>query len=164
VEPNYKLGNIHETHLLELVASPTQRKFGLDKRDTLTKQCQECEVRALCNGGCPKDRFALAKDGEPGQNYLCEGLYRFFTHTRPAMMYMGRMVSEGRAPAEVMGWYKAEDARRGPYATCRCGSERKFRFCHGAREAPPPPKPSELPASASAAEVLAPTAPGSASA
>jgi uncharacterized protein len=158
VEPRYKLGNIHETHLLELVASPAQRKFGLDKRDTLTKQCQECEVRALCNGGCPKDRFALAKDGEPGQNYLCEGLYLFFTHTRPAMMYMGRMVSEGRAPAEVMGWYKAEDARRGPYATCRCGSGRKFRFCHGSREAPPPPKPSDMPPSASAAEVLAPVA------
>jgi uncharacterized protein len=157
VEPNFKLGNIHETHLLELVASPAQRKFGLDKRDTLTKQCQECEVRALCNGGCPKDRFALSKDGEPGQNYLCEGLYRFFTHTRPAMMYMGRMVSEGRAPAEVMGWYKAEDARRGPYATCRCGSGRKFRFCHGSREVPPLPKPADMPPSASAAEVLAPT-------
>jgi uncharacterized protein len=159
VEPSYKLGNIHETHLLDLVASPAQRKFGLDKRDTLTAQCRECDVRALCNGGCPKDRFALAKDGEPGQNYLCEGLYQFFNHTRPAMMYMGQMFSQGRAPAEVMGWYKAEDARRGPYAECRCGSGRKFRFCHGSREAPPLPKPTDVPLSASAAEVLAPTPP-----
>jgi uncharacterized protein len=159
VEPSYKLGNIHETHLLELVASPAQRKFGLDKRDTLTAKCRECDVRALCNGGCPKDRFALAKDGEPGQNYLCEGLYLFFNHTRPAMMYMGQMFSQGRAPAEVMGWYKAEDARRGPYAECRCGSGRKFRFCHGSREAPPLPKPTDMPLSASAAEVLAPTPP-----
>ena len=71
VEPKYKLGNIHETHMAALVASPAQRQFGLDKRDTLTRQCRECRVRNWCNGGCPKDRFALSRDGEPGQNYLC---------------------------------------------------------------------------------------------
>jgi uncharacterized protein len=134
VEPRFKLGNIHTTHMLELVASPAQRKFGLDKRDTLTRQCLECEVRPLCNGGCPKDRFALSKDGEPGQNYLCDGLYRFFTHTRPAMQRMGQLYSQGRAPAEVMASIAAEDKERGAYAPCPCGSGRKFRFCHGARE------------------------------
>ena len=62
VEPDFLLGNIHETHMLELVASPQQREFGDDKRDTLTKQCQACDVRTLCNGGCPKDRFvAIAR-------------------------------------------------------------------------------------------------------
>ena len=134
VEPRFKLGNIHQTHMLELVASPAQRKFGLDKRDTLTRQCRECEVRPLCNGGCPKDRFALSKDGEPGQNYLCEGLYKFFTHTRAAMQRMGQLYSQGRAPAEVMASIEAEDKERGAYAPCPCGSGRKFRFCHGARE------------------------------
>jgi uncharacterized protein len=134
VEPRFKLGNIHQTHMLELVASAEQRKFGLDKRDTLTRQCRECEVRPLCNGGCPKDRFALSKDGEPGQNYLCEGLYKFFTHTRPAMRRMGQLYSQGRAPAEVMASIAAEDKERGAYARCPCGSGRKFRFCHGARE------------------------------
>jgi uncharacterized protein len=137
VEPGFKLGNIHKTHMLELVASPEQRKFGQDKRDTLTRQCLACEVRNLCNGGCPKDRFALSRDGEPGQNYLCAGLYKFFIHTRPAMEQMGRLFSAGRAPAEVMALVAAEDKRRGPYASCPCGSGRKFRFCHGAREAQP---------------------------
>lgn len=82
VEPRFRLGNIHETHMLEMVASTAQRNFGDDKRDTLTRQCQQCEVRAFCNGGCPKDRFVLSRDGEPGHNYLCEGLYAFFSHTR----------------------------------------------------------------------------------
>jgi uncharacterized protein len=132
VEPRYKLGNIHSTHMLELLASPAQRKFGQDKRDTLTRQCQQCEVQPLCNGGCPKDRFVESGDGEPGHNYLCEGLYRFFTHTRPAMRYMGDLLSLGHAPAEVMQWVANEDSRRGPYAPCPCGSNRKFRFCHGA--------------------------------
>jgi uncharacterized protein len=137
VEPGYRLGNIHETGLLQLVASPRQRKFGLDKRDTLTVQCRACEVRALCNGGCPKDRFALSKEGESGHNYLCEGLYRFFTRTRPAMQRMAQLYTQGRAPAEIMAMVKAEDVRRGAYAPCPCGSGRKFRFCHGTAEAPP---------------------------
>jgi uncharacterized protein len=136
VEPRFKLGNIHQTHMLELIARPEQRRFGQDKRDTLTRQCQACEVRSLCNGGCPKDRFATSRDGEPGHNYLCEGLYAFFTHSRPAMRTMGELHSGGRAPAEVMAQVAAEDAKRGPYAPCPCGSGRKFRFCHGAREAP----------------------------
>jgi len=136
VEPRFKLGNIHETHMLELVGSSRQRQFGLDKRDTLTRQCQACEVRPLCNGGCPKDRFALSKDGEPGHNYLCEGLYRFFKHTQPAMRRMADLYSGGRPPAEVMAWIAEQDKRRDPYAPCPCGSGNKFRFCHGARAAP----------------------------
>lgn len=132
VEPRFRLGNIHETHMLEMVASTAQRKFGDDKRDTLTRQCQQCEVRAFCTGGCPKDRFVLSRDGEPGHNYLCEGLYAFFSHTRAAMAQMGRLYAQGRPPMEIMASIKADDRKRGPYAPCPCGSGRKFRFCHGA--------------------------------
>ena len=131
VEPRHLLGNIHKTHMLTLVSSPEQRKFGEDKRDTLTAQCQQCEVRPLCNGGCPKDRFAVSRDGEPGQNYLCAGLELFFTHTARAMRAMAQLIQQRRHPAEVMALVAAEDAKRGPYQPCRCGSGRKFRFCHG---------------------------------
>jgi uncharacterized protein len=133
VEPLYLLGNIHKTHMAKLIASPEQRKFGQDKRDTLTAQCRSCAVRPLCNGGCPKDRFARSRDGEPGQNYLCAGLELFFTHTRPAMTAMARLLREGRAPSEVMSLTAAEDSRLGPYQSCPCGSGRKLRFCHGER-------------------------------
>jgi len=133
VEPRYKIGNIHQTHLLDLVASPEQRKFGQDKLDSLTAQCRNCEVRSLCNGGCPKDRFALSRDGEAGQNYLCAGLELFFKHTRPAMQEMARLLRQRRAPAEIMEATAAEDARRDPYQPCPCGGGRKFKFCHGDR-------------------------------
>ena len=136
VEPKYKLGNIHQTHLVQLVASPQQRKFGDDKRDTLTAQCRSCEVKPLCNGGCPKDRFTLSQDGEAGQNYLCAGLELFFTHTRPAMQVMAQLVQRGRAPSEVMSFVAVEDEKRGVYQPCPCGGGKKFRFCHGAA-APP---------------------------
>jgi uncharacterized protein len=135
VEPGQELGNIHRTPLVELVASPKLRRFGDDKRDRLTRQCQRCEVRFLCNGGCPKDRFATSSDGEPGHNYMCAGLEAFFQHTRPAMQVMANLFRSGKAPAEVMAWVAAEDARRDPYQPCPCGGGRKFKFCHGDRRA-----------------------------
>lgn len=131
VEPGQKLGNIHETHMLKLVSSPQMRRFGDAKRATLTRQCLQCEVRSLCNGGCPKDRFVASRDGESGHNYLCRGLELFFTHTRPPMRTMAQLLMRGRAPAEVMALTAAEDTRRGPYRPCPCGSGAKFRFCHG---------------------------------
>ena len=54
VEPSYLLGNITETHLVDLVGSDFQRAFGEAKRDTLPRYCQECDVRFACNGECPK--------------------------------------------------------------------------------------------------------------
>ena len=131
VEPGYLLGNIHETHMRELVSSARQRKFGEDKQSSLTAQCRRCEVRQLCNGGCPKDRFAVSRDGEPGQNYLCEGLELFFKHTMPAMQTMAQLLQQDRAPSEVMALTAAGDARRGRHQACPCGSGKKFRSCHG---------------------------------
>jgi len=131
VEPRYKLGNIHQTHLVKLVGSTEQRRFGDDKRDMLTAQCRNCDVRPLCNGGCPKDRFVMSSDGEPGHNYMCAGLYLFFKHTKPAMQAMAQLLQRGRAPAEVMALLAAVDNRRGTYAPCPCGNGQKFRFCHG---------------------------------
>jgi uncharacterized protein len=71
VAPGYLLGNISDKHMLELIASPAQRKFGQDKRDTLTRFCLDCDIRFACNGGCPKDGFATSPCGEPGQHFLC---------------------------------------------------------------------------------------------
>ncbi|MFN8771346.1 MAG: anaerobic sulfatase maturase [bacterium] len=134
VEPKHLLGNIHKTHMLTLVASSEQRRFGQGKRDSLTQQCQTCKVRNWCNGGCPKDRFALSKDGEPGQNYLCAGLEKFFMHTGPTFNVMAQLYRKGHPPAEVMTSIAALDARRDAYQPCPCGSGSKFRFCHGDRD------------------------------
>ncbi len=132
VEPRFKLGNIRELPLLDMVASPQQRDFGLAKRDTLTRQCRGCEVRFACHGGCPKDRFALSVDGEPGQHYLCPSYLAFFGHIGPVMRRMCDLLRADRPPSEVMAAYAAEDARRGRNDPCTCGSGRKWKACHGA--------------------------------
>jgi uncharacterized protein len=83
VYPEYKIGNIHEKHLGDMVFSPVQEKFGMDKRDTLPKQCRDCDYLKLCWGECPKNRLIRSRDGEPGLSYLCSGLYRFYDHIGP---------------------------------------------------------------------------------
>ena len=137
VEPNYLLGNIHTTRMLDLVASPQQQAFGQHKKESLTAQCRSCEVLRLCNGGCPKDRFIDSRDEEPGQNYLCDGLYDFYTHTRPTMTAMARLVEQGRYADEVMTTVAADDARRGRNDPCPCGNGSKFMRCHGAAKRRP---------------------------
>jgi serine-type anaerobic sulfatase-maturating enzyme len=131
VEPRHKLGNIRETSMLELVASQQQRRFGLDKRDTLPAYCLECDVRFACHGGCPKDRFISTPDGEPGLNYLCAGYKAFFHHVDASMRFMSAQLRQGEAPSEIMRVYAAEDSARGRNEPCTCGSGRKWKHCHG---------------------------------
>ena len=105
VEPDYLRGNIGERHLVELVGSPAQRRFGLDKLDTLPRYCMECDVRFACHGGCPKDRFVATPQGEPGLNYLCPGFKAFFHHVDAPMKRMCELLRADRAPAEIVQEY-----------------------------------------------------------
>jgi len=59
-------------------------------------------VRFACNGECPKHRFILTPDGEPGLNYLCAGYQKFFRHIAPAMNTMGRLLQQERPAADIM--------------------------------------------------------------
>ena len=138
VEPAFKLGNIADTPMIELVASPQQRQFGQDKFDALPRFCRECDVRFACHGGCPKDRFIATPDGEPGLNYLCAGYKRFFHHVDQPMRFMAEALRRNRAPAEIMQRYTAFDAamreqfaKAGRNDPCPCGSGKKFKVCHG---------------------------------
>ena len=83
VDSEHRLGNIKKTPLVELLESREQRAFGQAKWDALPQYCLECEVRAMCHGECPKNRFSKTPTGEAGLNYLCAGYKQFFTHCRP---------------------------------------------------------------------------------
>jgi len=80
VYPEYRLGNILETSSSRMVFSEAQRKFGLDKFNSLPTQCRQCRYLFACNGECPKNRVIRTGDGEPGLNYLCSGLHKFWSH------------------------------------------------------------------------------------
>lgn len=102
VYPEYKLGNIHEKTLTEMMYSEQQQDFGKIKHQQLPRQCKECEWEFCCHGECPKNRFCKDEFGEFGLNYLCEGFRQFFEHAAPFMDFMKTELANQRPPANVM--------------------------------------------------------------
>lgn len=136
VYPQNRLGNIMDSPLETLVASDAQRSFGEAKETRLPAYCRECDVRFACNGECPKHRFLITPDGEPGLNYLCAGYKMFFRHIDPYMRFMASELAAQRAPANVMRWTTAADtqyamSKAGRNDPCPCGSGKKFKLCCG---------------------------------
>jgi uncharacterized protein len=153
VEPGYLLGNIQEQHMIELVASPQQLRFGQDKRDMLPRYCLECDVRFACHGECPKNRFIETPDGEPGLNYLCAGFKAFFHHVDFPMKLMAGLLRRDREAKEVMAILERAFAGVQRNDPCPCGSGRKFKLCHG--QAQPNPGGKALPNPQSRSGVVA---------
>ncbi|HXP96597.1 MAG TPA: SPASM domain-containing protein, partial [Telmatospirillum sp.] len=141
VYPDYKRGNILETSLRALANQPEQLRFGIEKRETLPRQCRDCPVRFSCNGGCPKHRFLKTADGESGLNYFCRSQTRFLRHAGPTLQLMADLIRSGRSAADAMALVKASRRRSGVTALrmeepqrnspCPCGSGRKFKVCCG---------------------------------
>lgn len=102
VFPEYKLGNICDNTLTEMMYSERQRAFGQNKYRSLPQQCKSCQYLFACHGECPKNRFSETAQGEPGLNYLCQGYYRFFEHVAPYMDFMKRELTAHRPPSNVM--------------------------------------------------------------
>ncbi|MBD5163555.1 MAG: anaerobic sulfatase-maturation protein [Bacteroidales bacterium] len=109
VFPEFKLGNIHTHSIVEMMTSPRQVEFGRAKESALPDQCKQCDVEFACHGECPKNRFAVTSNGQPGLNYLCEGYRRFFRHVRPYMDYMAEQLRREQPPANIMARLKEGD-------------------------------------------------------
>lgn len=102
VYPHYKLGNVKESSLREIVSSENATRFGIDKRNSLPAQCLRCVYYFACHGECPKHRFAMSDKNESGLNSLCEGLYYFFSHVDPYMQMMKNLILEGKEAKLIM--------------------------------------------------------------
>ena len=131
VDMEHRLGNIRETSLVEMLDGTSQRAFGQAKLDGLPFVCKNCEVLAMCNGGCPKDRFLRTPDGEGGLNYLCTGYKRFFNYCRP---FIAELSALWQQHAEGQKLPVPDEVTRIPPKTgrndpCPCGSGRKYKRC-----------------------------------
>ncbi|MGQ7118984.1 FAD-dependent oxidoreductase [Escherichia sp. HC-CC4] len=102
VYPQYRLGNMHQQTIAEMIDSPQQQVFGEDKFKQLPAQCRSCNVLKACWGGCPKHRFMLDASGKPGLNYLCAGYQRYFRHLPPYLKAMADLLAHGRPASDIM--------------------------------------------------------------
>lgn len=106
VFPEYKLGNIREQSLIDMLYGEKQQAFSRLKHTSLPRQCKECDMEFACHGECPKNRFEKDKYGEPGLNYLCQGYYQYYSHVAPYMDFMKRELLAQRPPANIMNVFK----------------------------------------------------------
>lgn len=102
VFPEYRLGNIRQQTLTEMLYGERQTTFGNNKKATLPQQCRECKHLNICHGECPRNRFMKDRYGNPGLNWLCAGYRQFFDHSAPHFQFMKQELDNGRAPANVM--------------------------------------------------------------
>jgi uncharacterized protein len=133
VDPEHHIGSVMDNHLASLVELPEQHEFGNSKQSTLPVECLACEWLSVCNGGCPKDRFALDGKQEPGLNYLCEGLKAFFSYAKPYVDKITEMIGRGVEPAAIMQALRTSEIEKwqgiGRNDPCPCGSNRKAKNC-----------------------------------
>lgn len=102
VYPEFKLGNIHQSDINTLNHSDDNKHFAQQKQRSLSRDCQQCAYLSLCNGGCPKHRFALSQAAKPEQNYLCAGYKTFFAYSAPYLSLMKQLYLDGHPPAAIM--------------------------------------------------------------
>ena len=102
VFPEYKLGNIKDQSLIDMLYGEKQQEFSRLKHTSLPRQCKECDMEFACHGECPKNRFEKDKFGEPGLNYLCKGYYLYYSHVAPYMDFMKKELLAERPPSNIM--------------------------------------------------------------
>ncbi|MCF8000230.1 MAG: anaerobic sulfatase maturase [Halanaerobiales bacterium] len=128
VSPEYKIGNINDTHLKDLVFSSKQNKFGKNKYDRLSQKCIECKYYFVCHGGCPKNRL-----NESNINYLCEGYKTFLNYTEPFFKSIVKGIKKRKHPRIIKTDIKNihdniwKDVNRND--PCPCGSGSKYKIC-----------------------------------
>ena len=102
VFPEYKLGNIRDHSLIDMLYGEQQQEFSRLKHSSLPRQCKECDMEFACHGECPKNRFMKDKYGDSGLNYLCPGYYHYYQHVAPYMDYMKQELMSQRPPSDIM--------------------------------------------------------------
>jgi uncharacterized protein len=103
VDSDHLIGNLGERSLADLSSDQRMLAFGEAKRGSLPRVCRDCEVLASCNGGCPKDRFAVSAEGEGGLNYLCAAYKRFFLHSKPELTRLAAHMKAGKSLRSFSG-------------------------------------------------------------
>jgi len=77
VEPKWKLGNIMNNRLIDMLNSKKQRAFGAAKA-VLPGECRKCPWLTKCYGGCTKDRIKDPRDHRKPR--FCRAYKMFFAH------------------------------------------------------------------------------------
>jgi uncharacterized protein len=86
MKPEWKLGNVMESPLESFVETERYRQFGRQKDQVAA--CRGCQWRAMCHGGCQKDRLAMSTIAGPTP--FCKAYQKFFSHAVPQLQGLAK--------------------------------------------------------------------------
>jgi uncharacterized protein len=151
VFPEWRIGNIMERPLADLVRDPRLDDFAAMKTDP-PLACRECEFFQFCRAGCPKHHRPIGTDPRRF-NHFCEGYKMFFREALPELKRLAECFKRGEMPpqkaaapaasAQPRGAFEAGPAADAPMPLkasrrtpgrndpCPCGSGRKYKNCCG---------------------------------
>jgi uncharacterized protein len=101
VETPWKLGNVHETTLAEMLETYKFRRFALQKSH-LHPDCEACRWRALCHGDCPRYRIIASGSAEHQLPYFCQSFRRFFAHSHQRLVRTAETVRREAAASGAL--------------------------------------------------------------
>ena len=95
VESEWKLGNVHEYTIADMVSGPLFRQFNGMKPE-VNEECTRCQWRPLCHGECP--RYRINGGGSHNElTYFCSSYKQFFSATWSRMARVADEVGRVRA-------------------------------------------------------------------
>ncbi|HDL19289.1 MAG TPA: anaerobic sulfatase maturase [Bacteroidetes bacterium] len=132
VEPEWKLGNVMEHKIIDMLNSERQHRFGLMKAG-LPQKCRTCKWLPYCYGGCTKDRIHDPRD--QNLNHFCASYKMFFNHADERMR---RLAVDWQRQQEIAAQHDAlfrpdeiDYLHAGRNDPCPCGSGLKYKNCCG---------------------------------
>ena len=124
ISDEYKLGNIAENSLIEILGNMAHQKF-LSMKPTLPEPCQTCEYLQLCHGGCPRNRVWHEADDGVDPDYFCMSYKQIYAHAHERMIEIAQNVKRQVFQDHLNRGGKLP-GRNDP---CLCGSGKKFKKC-----------------------------------
>lgn len=94
----YLLGNLTTDSFTELDQKRQEIGFVENSR-YVSWECESCQWRPLCRGGCRRDREPM-KDGRLSLNYFCPAYREFFSYAAPRLQEIARRVAAGTLPIQ----------------------------------------------------------------
>ncbi|MBN2310399.1 MAG: anaerobic sulfatase maturase [Candidatus Hydrogenedentes bacterium] len=90
----WKLGNVMEAPLESFLETERYRQFAYQKDKV--PACRGCRWRAVCHGGCQKDRLLAGSFAEP--SVLCPAYQKFFAHANARITRLAKRVMQQANP------------------------------------------------------------------
>ena len=108
VYPQYRLGNIVNGRLTDMVAHSLKSGFGVGKETALPRLCRECDVLPACRGGCPKHRFMKTYSGGARTALPLPGIQEVLSSHKKVFEGHDQLLENGHPASLVM------EALKGP--------------------------------------------------